>query len=148
MGNRRFAQVPTSDDEDDAPPPPRNSAVDVTRTQRKRKKVYLPSDDEEGEEIEETRIREQYKKKKKKKKSEESEPETASENEEQEDVEALPVGNPIRYSGKGRGRTSHYQSFDYDGVQYHLVSFTECINHCYLGFSFHSSSVLYMNLGP
>lgn len=119
MRNRRLTQLPTSDDDDDGlpPPPPRNSTADV----RKRKKVHLPSDDDE-EEIEDSKMREQYKKKKKKR-SDVPEPEPESENEEQEDVEAQPVGEAIRFSGKGRGRRSHFESFEYDGIQYQLVSF-------------------------
>lgn len=116
MRNRRFAQLHTSDDDDDAPPPPRNSTADL----RKRKKVHLPSDDEDEEmKIEAGRRREQ----RKKKKTEVPEPDPESENEEQDDVEAFPLGEPIRHSGKGRGRRSHFESFEYDGNQYQLVSF-------------------------
>ncbi|KAG6389284.1 hypothetical protein SASPL_150750 [Salvia splendens] len=117
MRNRR--QVPTSDDDDDddadAALPPRRSNGDI----RKRKKFHLPFDEEEEEEVEEARMREQYKKKKKKN-SDMPEPEPSSENEEQEELEAIPVGEPIRSSGKGRGRRTHFDSFEYDGFQYQL----------------------------
>ncbi|KAL1532715.1 hypothetical protein AAHA92_32689 [Salvia divinorum] len=114
MRNRR--QVPTSDDDDDASPP-RRSNCDI----RKRKKFHLPFDDEEEEEeeVEEARMRDQYKKKKKKN-SDMPEPEPSSETEEQEEIEALPVGEPIRFSGKGRGKRTHFESFEYDGFQYQL----------------------------
>ncbi|KAL0324291.1 UNVERIFIED_CONTAM: hypothetical protein Scaly_2396200 [Sesamum calycinum] len=119
MGNRRFAQVAISDDEDNTAPPSRNSKGDENQNQRKRKRVHLPDDDEEEEEA---KLSEQDKnnKKKKKKKSEEPEPDVSSENEEQEDLEAQPLGEVVRVSGKGRGRRSHYASFEYDGLQYQL----------------------------
>ncbi|KAG6388298.1 hypothetical protein SASPL_153500 [Salvia splendens] len=101
MRNRR--QVPTSDDEDDVLPP-RNSTVGV----RKRKKFHLPPDEEEDDDGQ-----------KKKNKSEMPDPDLESDTEEQE-VEAQPVGEPIRFSGKGRGRRSHFDSFEYDGIQYQL----------------------------
>ncbi|XP_057800103.1 uncharacterized protein LOC131015702 isoform X2 [Salvia miltiorrhiza] len=88
---RNRRQVATSDDEDDAlMPPPRRNS---TADVRKRKKVHLPSDEEA---------------------------ESSSDNEEQEDLEAQPVGEPIRFSGKGRGKRSHFESFEYDGIQYQL----------------------------
>ncbi|KAL0331222.1 UNVERIFIED_CONTAM: hypothetical protein Sangu_1667700 [Sesamum angustifolium] len=118
MGNRRFAQVAISDDEDNTAPPSRNSKGDENQNQRKRKRVHLPDDDEEEEEA---KLSEQDKNnKKKKKKSEEPEPDVSSENEEQEDLEAQPLGEVVRVSGKGRGRRSHYASFEYDGLQYQL----------------------------
>ncbi|KAL0329803.1 UNVERIFIED_CONTAM: hypothetical protein Sradi_4967000 [Sesamum radiatum] len=119
MGNRRFAQVAISDEEDNTAPPSRNSKGDENQNQRKRKRVHLPDDDEEEEEA---KLSEQDKnnKKKKKKKSEEPEPDVSSENEEQEDLEAQPLGEVVRVSGKGRGRRSHYASFEYDGLQYQL----------------------------
>ncbi|KAK4389285.1 hypothetical protein Sango_2265500 [Sesamum angolense] len=118
MGNRRFAQVAISDDEDNTAPPSRNCKGDENQNQRKRKRVHLPDDDEEEEEA---KLSEQDKNnKKKKKKSEEPEPDVSSENEEQEDLEAQPLGEVVRVSGKGRGRRSHYASFEYDGLQYQL----------------------------
>ncbi|CAA0820498.1 bromo-adjacent homology (BAH) domain-containing protein [Striga hermonthica] len=119
MGNRRF--VPSSDDEDNSPPA-RNSNGDVNRSQRKRKKVHLPDEEEEDDDrdIGEVKLSEQTEKKKKKRDEPEPDPEPGSENEEPEDLEALPVGGVVRVSGKGRGRRSHYASFEYDGLQYDL----------------------------
>lgn len=120
MRNRR--QVPTSDDEDDVLQP-RNSTVGV----RKRKKFHLPPDEEEDDDGD--KMMEQYSKKKKNK-SEMPDPDPESDTEEQE-VEAQPVGEPIRFSGKGRGRRSHFDCFEYDGIQYQLVS----LLFSFLGFS-------------
>ncbi|KAK6137468.1 hypothetical protein DH2020_028825 [Rehmannia glutinosa] len=119
MGNRRF--VPTSDDEDDAPLPPRRNSNGEESKKRKRKKVHLP-DEEEEEEMDEAKLSE-LNKKKKKTKDPEPELEPASENDEQEDLEAQPLGDVVRVSGKGRGRRKHYGSFEYDGLQYQLRRF-------------------------
>ncbi|GER57526.1 bromo-adjacent homology (BAH) domain-containing protein [Striga asiatica] len=117
MGNRRF--VPSSDDEDNSPPA-RNSNGDVKRSQRKRKKVHLPDEEEDDDrDIDEVKLSELTEKKKKRDEPE-PKPEPGSENEEPEDLEALPVGGVVRVSGKGRGRRSHYASFEYDGLQYQL----------------------------
>ncbi|XP_073132947.1 ASI1-immunoprecipitated protein 3 [Henckelia pumila] len=110
MRNRRIAHVPTSDDEDDAPlQQPRDSPGDENQNQRKRKKVYL-SDDEDEREVK------SHGKRKKMEEKEEPEPE----DEEQEDAVAQPMGEVVRVSGKGRGRRNHYDSFELDGLQYHL----------------------------
>ncbi|GFP99310.1 hypothetical protein PHJA_002075100 [Phtheirospermum japonicum] len=115
MGNRRF--VPASDDEDNSPPP-RNSNGVEKRSQRKRKKVHIPDEEEEEErEMDDVKLSELSKKKKKKKIEE---PEPDSENEEPEDVEAHPLGEVVRVSGKGRGRRNHFASFEYDGLHYQL----------------------------
>ncbi|KAK6137481.1 hypothetical protein DH2020_028734 [Rehmannia glutinosa] len=126
MGNRRF--VPTSDDEDDAPLPPRRNSNGEESKKRKRKKVHLP-DEEEEEEMDEAKLSE-LNKKKKKTKDPEPELEPASENDEQEDLEAQPLGDVVRVSGKGRGRRKHYGSFEYDGLQYQLNHMFSC---CYPG---------------
>ncbi|XP_014520677.1 uncharacterized protein LOC106777567 isoform X3 [Vigna radiata var. radiata] len=34
--------------------------------------------------------------------------------------DAKPIGEPVRVSGKGRGRKRHYDSFEFDGMQYTL----------------------------
>ncbi|XP_047160193.1 uncharacterized protein LOC124830501 isoform X2 [Vigna umbellata] len=34
--------------------------------------------------------------------------------------DAKPIGEPVRVSGKGRGRKRHYDSFEFDGIQYTL----------------------------
>lgn len=65
---------------------------------------------------------------------EEEDNENENEKEEEEDgdkkpeapqppEDAKPVGDPVRVSGKGRGRKRHYDSFEFDGNQYTLVSF-------------------------
>ncbi|XP_073285628.1 ASI1-immunoprecipitated protein 3 [Primulina huaijiensis] len=113
MRNRRLARVPTSDEEDDAQPLQlRDSPADENQNQRKRKKVNL-SDEEEEENEREVKSKE---KRKRKEATEEPEPE----DEEQEDAEAQPMGEIVRVSGKGRGRRNHYESFELDGLQYHL----------------------------
>ncbi|KAL2490008.1 bromo-adjacent-like proteiny (BAH) domain-containing protein [Forsythia ovata] len=110
MRNRRFAQVATSEDEDDVPPASRRSVGD--ENQRRRKKVHL--DDDEEFEVEEENSKET------KKKEEILEPEAKIENEEEEEVEAQPIGDVVRVSGKGKGKKNHYQSFEYDGITYDL----------------------------
>ncbi|GER33078.1 bromo-adjacent homology domain-containing family protein, partial [Striga asiatica] len=118
MGNRRF--VPTSDDEDNSPPP-RNPNGDEKRSQRKRKKVQFPDEEEdEDRDLDEVKLSELKQKKRKKREDPEPDLEPESENEEPEDLEALPVGDAVRVSGKGRGRRSHFASFEYDGLQYQL----------------------------
>ncbi|KAF7810279.1 ABC transporter F family member 4 [Senna tora] len=47
------------------------------------------------------------------------------EEEQPQHEDAKPIGDAIRFSGKGRGRRKHYESFEYDGNQYVVVSFTE-----------------------
>lgn len=112
MRSRRITHVPTSDDEDDAPlQQPRDPPGDENQNQRKRKKVHLSDEEDERE------VKSQGKRKKKEEK-EEPEPE----DEEQEDAVAQPMGEVVRVSGKGRGRRNHYESFELDGLQYHLVS--------------------------
>ncbi|KAL3652681.1 hypothetical protein CASFOL_002362 [Castilleja foliolosa] len=113
MGNRRF--VAASDDEDNSPPL-RNSNGVEKRNQRKRKKVLIPDEEEEEEqEMDDVKLSELNKNKKTK--IEEPEPDSE---EEQEDVEAHPLGEVVRVSGKGRGRRSHFASFEYDGQNYEL----------------------------
>lgn len=101
----------TSDDEDEAPPPPRN-----VNDEGKRKRMKL--DDEEEDEVEEAA--------KKQKKAAEEDEETLApsggEDEEPVQEDAKPLGEVVRVSGKGRGRRSHYESFEYDGIRYDLVS--------------------------
>ncbi|GMJ15036.1 BAH domain-containing transcriptional regulator 1, ASI1-Immunoprecipitated Protein 3 [Hibiscus trionum] len=117
MGNRRFAQVSTSDDEDEAPIPPRRSRPEDTRPERKRKKMKLLEEEDEEDE------KETKKKKKKKKKDEDTEEEELEEEEPEEEPvqeDAKPIGDAIRVSGKGRGRRSHYEAFEFDGNRYDL----------------------------
>lgn len=104
MVNRRFTQVATSDDEEDeAPPPPQHSKL------RKRKKMKL-IDEEDDEESNDNSNNDSDAKEEEKKDS----PQTPE--------DAKPIGEPLRVSGKGRGRKRHYESFEFDGNQYSLVS--------------------------
>ncbi|XP_027340270.1 DNA topoisomerase 1 isoform X2 [Abrus precatorius] len=111
MGNRRFTQVATSDDEDEARPRPATATEENRSKQRKRKRMKLQEEDEEEEEEEKN---EEDKKKKRKPKDKEDEEEEPP----QED--AKPIGDPVRVSGKGRGRRKHFESFEFDGNQYTL----------------------------
>ncbi|XP_034708925.1 uncharacterized protein LOC117931964 isoform X2 [Vitis riparia] len=99
MGNRRFARITTSDDEDEAQPPSRFHSPEMERQQpkqRRRKKIKLPEEEEEREK------------------------ETQSGDEEAPQEDAKPIGDAVRVSGKGRGRRSHYEAFEFDGNRYDL----------------------------
>ncbi|GMJ10953.1 BAH domain-containing transcriptional regulator 1, ASI1-Immunoprecipitated Protein 3 [Hibiscus trionum] len=118
MGNRRFAQVSTSDDEDEAPMPLRRSRPEDTRPERKRKKMKLLEEDDEDD------AKEMKKSNSKKKKRDEDTEEEEQEEEEHEEEpvqeDAKPIGDAVRVSGKGRGRRSHYEAFEFDGNRYDL----------------------------
>lgn len=122
-GNRRFAQVATSDDEDDLPPrAPRSVSPTTDEEQpndRKRKKKKLKLNKKDEDDDEEDRER---KKQKKKAVEEVQEEKPASDNEEEVQEDAKPIGDVIRVSGKGKGRRNHYDAFEYDGLRYDLVS--------------------------
>ncbi|KAL3646219.1 hypothetical protein CASFOL_011399 [Castilleja foliolosa] len=45
---------------------------------------------------------------------------SASENVEPMEVEPQPKGAVVRVSGKGRGKRTHYESFEFNGFQYWL----------------------------
>lgn len=99
MGNRRFARITTSDDEDEAQPPSRFHSPEMEKQQpkqRRRKKIKLPEEEEEREK------------------------ETQSGDEEAPQEDAKPIGDAVRVSGKGRGRRSHYEAFEFDGNRYDL----------------------------
>lgn len=113
MRNRRVAQVFTSDDEDEVPMTRRRSRSEDKRPERKRKKMKLQDEDDEEDD-------EQTESKKRKKKQDEEEEEEPEEEGNQED--AKPIGEVVRVSGKGRGRRSYYESFEFDGNRYDLVS--------------------------
>ncbi|KAL6280391.1 hypothetical protein ACE6H2_017272 [Prunus campanulata] len=119
MGNRRFAQVSTSDDEDDVAP--QNQQLEEENgSSKKRKQMKL----REGEE-EESEGEEKHKSKKRKgKKGKNVRDESASESEDNEEEpqleDAKPIGEVVRLSGKGRGRRQHYEAFEYDGNRYDL----------------------------
>ncbi|KAL8101899.1 hypothetical protein AgCh_033700 [Apium graveolens] len=117
MRNRRFAQVAMSDDEDDPPakPPSPPSDDDHRRSKRKRKQIKLIDEEDEEEETQNS----PQKKKPKKEEAFESEKE---ENEEEEEVvmDAKPIGEAVKTSGKGKKLRTHFEMFEYDGLQYEL----------------------------
>lgn len=117
MRNRRFAQVAMSDDEDEAPakPPSPHSDDDQRRSKRKRKQIKLIDEEDE----EEAKIPEE--KSPKKKKTKQDEP-SESENEEEEEavVDAKPIGESVKSSGKGKKLRNHFETFEYDGLRYEL----------------------------
>ncbi|KAM1850805.1 hypothetical protein ACFX13_014941 [Malus domestica] len=118
MGNRRFAQVSTSDDEDDDVSPRNHQQTARETSSRKRKQVKIRErDDEESEE-------EEKQKSKKRRGGKEKEAETASGSEDEEEephIEDLkPIGEVVKLSGKGRGRRQHYKAFEYDGTRFDL----------------------------
>ncbi|KAJ6347446.1 hypothetical protein OIU76_004011 [Salix suchowensis] len=117
MGNRRFAQLSTSDEEDETPPKAsslstKTKPVNNSERERKRKKIEL----QEEEEVVVTRRRGRPRKKVREEKSEE---EVEVEEVPQED--AKPAGVSTRVSGKGRGRRTHFDAFDFDGNRYELM---------------------------
>ncbi|CAJ2667214.1 unnamed protein product [Trifolium pratense] len=108
MVNRRFTQVATSDeDEDEAPrqpPPQRNSKL------RNRKRMKLLDEEEDNDSDNNNN-----------KDSDDDGQKEEGKNEPPQTVDdAKPIGDPIRVSGKGRGRKRHYESFEFDGNQYSL----------------------------
>ncbi|KAI3422734.1 uncharacterized protein J3R85_011819 [Psidium guajava] len=141
MGNRRFAQFPTSDDEEDEPHPgkrvtrsSRNPGEGEVESRSKRRKLVKLVDEDEGggggggePEADREGGREEKsanianRRKKKEEEEEEEDPEEEEEEEEEEpDEDAKPIGQAVRFSGKGRGRRSHYEAFEFDGNQYEL----------------------------
>ncbi|XP_019156290.1 PREDICTED: uncharacterized protein LOC109153023 isoform X2 [Ipomoea nil] len=133
MGNRRFAQIDTSDEDDELVLSRLSRSSHNAEEKRKRKRMKLGEEDEEEEEKQNQNKRKEAEdseedvekdkrssrdKKAKSKAVEESEPEEEVEEEAQED--AKPIGDVIRVSGKGRGRRNHYKSFEYDGLSYDL----------------------------
>ncbi|CAK7335543.1 unnamed protein product [Dovyalis caffra] len=126
MGNRRFAQVSTSDEEDEAPPKARSSSATTkpeNNSERKRKKMKLQEEEEEEEEVVTTRRGRGRPRKKVREKKSEDELEEEIEEEPEEEVpqeDAKPVGESTRFSGKGRGRRTHFNAFEFDGNRYEL----------------------------
>lgn len=100
MVNRRFTQVATSDEEDETPP--QHSKL------RKRKRMKLLDEEEDNDDDNNNNNNDNEKEKS-------DTPQTPD--------DAKPIGDPLRVSGKGRGRKRHYESFEFDGNQYTLVSF-------------------------
>ncbi|XP_027191978.1 ASI1-immunoprecipitated protein 3 isoform X1 [Cicer arietinum] len=115
MVNRRFTHVPTSDDEEDESPPLFNHQSTLQHNQPKRKRMKLQQEDDDEEEED---LNDNFNNKTIKPNDNEEEPSTDEEESPQED--ANPVGEPVRVSGKGRGRKKHFRSFEYDGSQYTL----------------------------
>ena len=128
MGNRRFAQVSTSDEEDEVPATKQqfSNSEDNLPIRRKRKKMkFIEEEEEELEEEGEERNRRSRRSRNKGEKEVEAYKQQADdENEDDQSQEdAKPVGDAVRVSGKGRGRKSHYNAFEYDGNRYDLVSY-------------------------
>lgn len=121
MRYRRFAQISTSDEDEEAPPkqqqqqqPQTSNSEDESQPRLKRLKRMKPAEEEEEP-------KEKKRQQKKKKKGRElSEDEKEAEEEEPQQEDAKPIGEPTRYSGKGRGRRSHYEAFEYDCNRYEL----------------------------
>lgn len=123
MGNRR---VPPSDDGDDLPLS-RSLNIGESRSQRKRKMVQLSDDEDDkgGKGLKqcERNVSDG---------SDDPQPhagnecneqeEKEDEDEDEEEVEAQPLGEVIRVSGRGRRTRKHYARFEYDGIEYELVS--------------------------
>jgi hypothetical protein len=119
MRYRRFAQISTSDDDEEAPPKQRlpQSSNSGDESQPRRKRLKRMKQAEEEEEPKEKKRQQ----KKRKKGREASEDEEEAEEEEPQQEDAKPIGEPVRFSGKGRGRRSHYEAFEFDYNRYELV---------------------------
>ncbi|CAK9310960.1 unnamed protein product [Citrullus colocynthis] len=123
MGNRRFAQVSTSDEEDEVPATKQQSSNsdDNFPIRRKRKKMKLQEEEEEAEGDE--KHRRSRKSSNKGEKEVEASKQRQAEDEDEDDQsqeDAKPIGDVVRVSGKGRGRKNHYNAFEYDGNRYDL----------------------------
>jgi len=99
VNRRRCTRLTVSDDEDEAP-----------RPRRTRKILRLLEEDEDDDNVNENKEQQVQTKK-------EVSPSV------QLVHDAKPVGEPIRFSGRGRGRRSHFESFVFNGIQYILVRF-------------------------
>lgn len=143
MGNRRFAQISTSDEEEEAPRRPSEERLESSPRRKRLKRIKLPEDEDEPKK--EPPQQTKNKNSKSNKKEKEKEPSQSSSEEEPPQEDAKAIGDSIRLSGKGRGRRSHYEAFEFDGNRYDLVSARVsslrdiCIHFFYnnwLGFSF------------
>ncbi|CAA0831552.1 bromo-adjacent homology (BAH) domain-containing protein [Striga hermonthica] len=115
MRQRRFAQAPTSDNDQPSPTGTR-SAGSPNPNRRKRRLVRLPEEEEDdGDEEEQGDGAKLTEQKKRRRKNEEAETMPPAEN-----VEPQPMGAVVRVSGKGKGRRTHYESFEYNGHLYSL----------------------------
>ncbi|KAK2439055.1 bromo-adjacent proteiny (BAH) domain-containing protein [Trifolium repens] len=99
MVTRRF--ISTSDDEDDSPPPP----PPPSNNHRKRKLHEESHDDDDDDDDDE---------------KEEEDPSSEEDEDDSPVEDAKPIGEPVRVSGKGKGRKKHFHSFEFDGDQYNL----------------------------
>ncbi|XP_058732015.1 uncharacterized protein LOC131603634 [Vicia villosa] len=128
MVTRRFNQLPISDDEeeDDSPPSKPHSTStnfvhDNASNHRKRKVLNLQDEDDDDEEEDEASNANEKKMKLNDDDDDVEEEEEASSEEEEAPLDdAKPVGGPVRVSGKGNGRKSHYHSFEFDNNLYSL----------------------------
>ncbi|XP_056850267.1 uncharacterized protein LOC130499844 [Raphanus sativus] len=118
VSGRRFSLVYSSDDEEDFVVETRSQGQNSRRPEetmegrgRKRKKVslYDESDDKDGEEEKETE-----RKRKRKKDDDKTPPKKVK----PDDVK--PVGEPVKVTGRGRGRRTHYRQFENRGKRYEL----------------------------
>ncbi|KAF2596092.1 hypothetical protein F2Q68_00007942 [Brassica cretica] len=112
VSRRRFAQVSPSDDEEDFVAETRSQAQNSRRPEetmegrrRKRRNVILYEEsDEEEKETE----------RKRKKDDDETPPKEVK-----PDV-VQPVGEPVKITGRGNGRRTHYRQFECNGKRYEL----------------------------
>ncbi|KAG6636796.1 uncharacterized protein LOC122280980 [Carya illinoinensis] len=114
MGNRRFAQISTSDEDEEEEALPRQHSSNKVEGQPRLRRLKRMN-------LAEKEVEPRQKRKEKKKKSEKKDrevPQSGDEEEQQE--EAKPIGEPVRISGKGKGRRTHYEAFEFDGNRYDL----------------------------
>ncbi|KAM0850186.1 hypothetical protein ACQ4PT_053247 [Festuca glaucescens] len=147
---RRFTQQPTSDDDDDdraAPQVPKATkpAAPASSGTKKQQRHSADEDDDEDDleleekeedekDLEEMRRNEEEERReetqtrrrrgcKPKRPAEETEEEAESEEEEareEESTEAVPIGEPVKVTGKGKKQRKHYYSFEYEGNTFEL----------------------------
>ncbi|KAK9983538.1 hypothetical protein SO802_033063 [Lithocarpus litseifolius] len=117
MGNRRFAQISTSDEDEEAP---RRPSEEGPPRRKRLKRIKLPQEEAEPKEEPPQQTKNKNNKSNKKEKEKEKEPSQSSSEEEPPQEDAKAIGDSIRLSGKGRGRRSHYEAFEFDGNRYDL----------------------------
>lgn len=141
MRNPRLANVVMSDDEDESPcifSRPNRPAKDAdgggggggggggdgdgeAGHKNKKRRIIKPPSEEDEEVLSKREVVEE-------KDAEDKDGEDAAgleeEEDEKEEVEedAKPIGEPVRVTGKGRGRREHYEAVEFDGNRYELVS--------------------------
>ena len=116
MGNQRFAQISTSDEEEKAPRKPSDES------HPRLKRMKLPKEEDKEQQQQQQQKQQQKNKNKCKNKLKEKEALQSSEEEDEDEEppqeDAKTIGDSIRLSGKGRGRRSHYEAFEFDGNRY------------------------------